>query len=58
MACSLSGAPTNYYELAAKAYLQMLFETYTEEELFENNSDEDTWVIIADLIWVVRNRSN
>jgi predicted transcriptional regulator len=52
------GGPTNYYDLAAKAYLQMLLEAHTQEALFENNSDEDTWVIIADLIWAMQNRSN
>ncbi|MEM4704216.1 MAG: hypothetical protein QXJ02_04025 [Candidatus Bathyarchaeia archaeon] len=52
------GGPTNYYDLAAKAYLQMLLEAHSQEELFENNSDEDTWIIIADLIWAMLNRSN
>ncbi len=52
------GGPTNYYELAPKAYLAMLLEAHSEEELFEHNSDEDTWIIIADLIWAMRKQSN
>jgi predicted transcriptional regulator len=52
------GGPTNYYELASKAYLQLLMDAYTQEELFENNNEEDNWIIIADLIWAMQNRSN
>jgi predicted transcriptional regulator len=52
------GGPNNYYELASKAYLQLLMEAYTQEELFENNNEEDNWIIIADLIWAKMNRPN
>jgi cytochrome b involved in lipid metabolism len=36
----------------------MLLEAHSEEELFEHNSDEDTWTIIADLIWAMRKQSD
>jgi predicted transcriptional regulator len=52
------GGPTNYYELGPKAYLAMLLDAHSEEELFEDNSDEDTWILIADLIWAMRKQSD
>jgi hypothetical protein len=50
------GGITNYYELTSNAYLAMLLNSYSKEDLFEKISEESALIIAADLVFVIGER--